>query len=403
MAAPVPPPEVTLAEDTPLREVRRRLESLLGVPATEGNRVRVLHNGDEIFPAMLAAIRGAERSVDLLTFVYWKGEVAREIARALAERARGGVAVRLLLDAVGARLIEGDLLAELADAGVAVEWFRKPWTVGPFKQNHRTHRKVLVVDGTVAFTGGVGIADEWAGDARDSTEWRDTHVQFEGPAVDGLVAAFAQNWADGDLPLCAVGAEFPAQQHHDAADGGGSIVQVARGSAGIGWSDMATVWRVIIESASTHLRIATAYFQPDDCFQQLLIDAVERGVEVDVLVPGPHIDKRVSLVAGQARYQELLKAGVRIWQFQPSMLHCKITTADGLVSLVGSANLNRRSLRHDEEVVATVLDRRVANELEQHFDADLERSERILAERWTRRPLRYRAAEAAARGLRHWL
>ena len=383
-------------------DLRRRLEALLGIPATEDNRLTVLKNGDEIFPAMLEAIRGAERTIDFLTFVYWKGDVAREFAQALAARARAGVDVRVLIDAVGGRLIDSDLLDHMADCGVHLEWFRKPvWqgqALSPWKHNHRTHRKVLICDERIGFTGGVGIAEEWCGDARDETEWRDTHVRVEGPAVDGLAASFAQNWAETGQPLLDDRDTFPEQGRP-----GDSVVQVVRGSAGPGWNDMATVFRVMIESAQARLRMMTAYFVPDDCFQQLLLDAVARGVQVDVMLPGPHADKRVCQLASESLYADLVDGGVRIWAFQPSMLHAKVMTVDGLASVVGSANMNRRSMQLDEEVVLSVLDPDVTRQLEDDFDAELPRCERISPRRWQDRPLHQKAQEKATTVIHRFL
>jgi cardiolipin synthase len=382
--------------------LRRRLEGLLGVPASEGNEITLLRNGDEIFPAMLEAIRCADRTIDFLTFVYWKGDIAQEFAHALAERARAGVRVRVLIDAIGGRLLDKGLLAHMTESGVHLEWFRKPFSIAqltsPVKQNHRTHRKVLVVDERIGFTGGVGIAEEWCGDARDESEWRDTHARVVGPAVDGLAAAFAQNWAETGHPLLTERDVFP---QHEAT--GSSIVQVARGSASLGWNDMATVFRILIESATTHLRLTTAYFVPDDTFQTLLVDARARGVVVDVLLPGPHADKRVCQLASEAIYSRLVEGGVRVWAFQPSMLHAKILTIDGIASVLGSANMNRRSMNHDEEVVLTVLDPAIAARLEADFDRDLERSERIEPRRWQDRPVHQRVQEQAAMLIRHWL
>ena len=382
-----------------VQRLRRRLEALLGIPATEGNTLELLRNGDQIFPSMLAAIREATETIDLLTFVYWKGDIAEEFARALAERASAGVRVRVLIDAVGGRLIESDLLTHMADCGVQVEWFRKPLWQGQvlsvFKHNHRTHRKVLVCDERVGFTGGVGIAEEWCGDARDESEWRDTHVRVQGPAVDGLSASFAQNWAETGAPLIDPRRTFP---DHDRGDGG-SVVQVARGSASVGWNDMATVFRLMLESARDRLQIQTAYFVPDACFQQLLLDAVERGVEVDVMLPGPHADKRVCQLASESIYSTLVEGGVRVWAFQPSMLHAKVLTMDGIAAVVGSANLNRRSMQLDEEVVLTVLDPRVARRLEADFAADLERCERIEPRRWEERPTSQKVQESATKVL----
>jgi cardiolipin synthase A/B len=385
--------------DARVRELRRRLEALLGIPATEGNALTVLRNGDEIFPAMLQAIREARRTVDFLTFVYWKGDIAQEFAMALAERARNGVVVRVLIDAIGGRLIDSNLIAHMTDCGVQVEWFRKPLYISPLKQNHRTHRKVLICDERVGFTGGVGIAEEWCGDARDETEWRDTHVRVEGPAVDGLSASFAQNWAETGHPLIEQCRTFPEHERSPS----GSVVQVARGSASVGWNDMATVFRVMIESAQERLRMMTAYFVPDDCFQQLFLDAVRRGVQVDVMLPGPHADKRVCQLASESIYSTLVEGGVRIWAFQPSMLHAKVMTVDGIASVIGSANMNRRSMAHDEEVVLSVLDPVVARRLEDDFDAELPRCVRIEPRRWQDRPLHQKVQEKATTVIHRWL
>jgi cardiolipin synthase len=384
--------------DDRVQELRRRLEALLGIPATEGNALTVLRNGDEIFPAMLSAIRESRRTIDFLTFVYWKGDIAEEFATALAERARHGVVVRVLIDAIGGRLIDSNLIDHMADCGVQVEWFRKPLRTSLLKQDHRTHRKVLICDEQVGFTGGVGIAEEWCGDARDETEWRDTHVRVEGPAVDGLSASFAQNWAETGHPLIEHCRAFPEQPKP-----GSSIVQVARGSASVGWNDMATVFRVMIESAQTRLRMMTAYFVPDECFQQLMLDAVERGVQVDVMLPGPHADKRVCQLASESIYSTLVQGGVRIWAFQPSMLHAKVMTVDGIASVIGSANMNRRSMQLDEEVVLSVLDPVVAKRLEDDFDRELDRCDRIEPRRWEDRPLHQKVQEKATTVIHRFL
>jgi cardiolipin synthase A/B len=387
-----------MSPDADLRALRRRLERLLGIPATEGNQVTVLRNGDEIFPAMLGAIRSAQRTVDFLTFVYWRGDIAREFAHALADRARAGVRVRVLLDAVGGRQMDRSLVRHMQDRGVNVQWYRKPWLISPFKQNHRTHRKLLLCDERVGFTGGVGIAEEWCGDARDAGEWRDTHVRVKGPAVDGLAAAFAQNWAESGELLFDDRDQFLG--HEPAGD---SVVLVARGSATVGWNDMSTVFRLIIETARERLRIATAYFVPDPSFEQLLVDAAERGVTVELLLPGPGADKRVCQLASESTYSRLHESGISIYNFQPSMLHAKVTTADGLVSIVGSANFNHRSMSHDEEVVLAVLDRTITAQLDRHFDDDLRRSERITPGRWQDRTLTQRAAEKATTVIHRWL
>ncbi|MFE4453392.1 phosphatidylserine/phosphatidylglycerophosphate/cardiolipin synthase family protein [Streptomyces sp. NPDC056796] len=390
-------PDDTLYAERAQR-LRRRLERLIGIAATEGNQLVPLRNGDQIFASMLDSVRGAEHTVDMMTFVYWRGDIAREFAEALSERARAGVRVRLLLDGFGSRLIEKDQLAMMDEAGVEVAWFRKPLYLSPLKQNHRCHRKVLITDEETAFTGGVGIAEEWCGDARDESEWRDTHVRVRGPAVDGLAAAFAQNWAECHNEL------FTARDRFvDATRHGDSVVQVVRGSAGFGWQDMQTLLRVVLESAEERVRLTTAYFAPDTYFIGLLCDTARRGVSVEILLPGPHTDKRVCQLAGQHHYEELVACGVKIYQYQPTMLHTKALTVDGVASLIGSTNFNRRSLEHDEEVMLAVLDREFTVALDGHFEEDVERSTLIDARRWKRRSPVQRLRETAVLPIRRWL
>ncbi|WP_225821473.1 phospholipase D-like domain-containing protein [Streptomyces naphthomycinicus] len=386
--------------DTQARKqrLRRRLERLIGVAATEGNELLPLRNGDEIFPAMLGAIRSARHTIDMMTFVYWRGQIARDFAAALADRARAGVRVRLLLDGFGAQQIERQLLDLMDDAGVQVAWFRKPVWLSPFKQNHRCHRKALIVDEHTAFTGGVGIAEEWCGDARSPQEWRDTHVRVRGPAVDGIAAAFAQNWAECHNELFDDRDRFT--EHEQA---GSSIVQVVRGSASIGWQDMQTLIRIMLMSAEERFRLATAYFAPDTYFVDLLCRTARRGVRVEILLPGPHTDQRACQLAGQHHYTRLLEAGVHIRQYQPTMMHAKIITVDSVASLIGSTNFNRRSMEHDEEVMLAVLDETFTAALDRDYEADLRHSVDIDLARWRRRTVIQRAREAAVTPVRRFL
>ncbi|WP_121745388.1 phospholipase D-like domain-containing protein [Streptomyces sp. E2N166] len=388
----------TASVDARVTPIRRRLERLIGIAATEGNALTVLRNGDEIFAAMLAGIRRAEHTVDMMTFVYWKGDIARRFAEALAERARAGVRVRLLLDGFGSRLIEAEQLRTMERAGVQVAWFRKPLYLSPLKQNHRCHRKVLVVDEETAFTGGVGIAEEWCGDARNPNEWRDTHVEVRGPAVDGVAAAFAQNWAECHDELFDDRDRFVTHPRQ-----GDAIVQVVRGSASFGWQDMQTLIRVMLESAEERVRLATAYFSPDEYFVELLCATARRGVEVEIVLPGPHTDKRVCQLAGQHYYEDLTACGVKIYQYQPTMMHAKVITVDGVAALIGSTNFNRRSLDHDEEVMLAVLNPEFTATLDDHFEADIAASTLIRAGRWKRRSAVQRVREVAVRPIRRFL
>ena len=278
----------------------------------------------------------------------------------------------------------------------AVHWFRPLHRLRPGQFNHRTHRKVLITDEAVGFTGGVGIADCWRGDARDETEWRDTHFRIEGPAVDGLRAAFLDNWAETDSGMFDEGVDrFP-----DQPQPGRAVVQCIRGASETGLSDVATLFKALLQLARQRIRVATAYFVPDDDLTARLLAAAERGVEIDILLPGPHADKRFVQLAGEREYGALLEGGVRLWNFQPSMLHAKVMTVDGCVANIGSANLNMRSVSLDEEINVVVVDDAFTTKLEEQFDEDLERSVRIEPGRWERRSSTQRVAEAVVRPIR---
>jgi cardiolipin synthase A/B len=269
----------------------------------------------------------------------------------------------------------------MEEAGCQVAWFRPVTKFRPATVNHRTHRKVLVCDERVSFSGGVGIADEWDGDARDDSEWRDTHFRLEGPATDGLRAAFLDNWVE----TCDVLFEPRVDRFPEQPRAGRSVVQVVRGTSEVGPSDITNALDALLQLAEERLWLTTAYFVPDDHFVSRLCDAAGRGVDVRILLPGPHADKRFVQLAGEASYEPLLEAGVRIWCFQPSMLHAKLLTVDGLVSMVGSANFNNRSRSLDEEVDLVVFDPDVAALLDQHLLDDLTRSRELDEDRWNGR------------------
>jgi cardiolipin synthase A/B len=377
---------------------RRALEGVIGVPATEGNRIDVLRNGDEIFPAMLDAIDAAEHTIDFLTFVYWKGSIGDEFAQRLAARARQGVRVRVLLDSYGAQSIDPSSVDVLRESGTRLEWFRPLRRLQIGEVNHRTHRKVMIVDEATAFTGGVGIADEWRGNASSPDEWRDTHFRVRGPAVDGLRAAFLDNWSECDLTLFDEAVDrFPPQPKD-----GNAITQCVRGAAETGWSDIATLFRILLQLARERVRITTAYFIPDDDLTERMCDAARRGVRVDILLPGPHIDKRFVQLASEATFDRLLAHDVHIWFFQPTMLHAKVMTVDGLLANIGSANLNTRSTQLDEEVNLVVLDSELVATLDRHFDEDLEQSKEIHRGEWRDRSLMQRGFELLAAPARRW-
>ena len=365
-----------------LERYRRALEGLLGTPATEGNRIDVLRDGVEIFPAMLEAIEQARHTVDLLTFVYWEGDIAHRMAAALCARAGDGVRVRVILDSLGARHVHNDLIEQMDDAGVLLHWFR-PLVPGQ-GPGHRTHRKVLICDEKVAFTGGVGIADEWDGSSDDETGWRETQIRVTGPAVDGLRAAFVDDWLDAEHLLFDDHDRFPKQPQD-----GSTTAMIVRSESEHGWSDGALLRHAVLELAQRRVRITTAYLAPSPEMIATLCRTAARGVQVQLIHPGPQTDKEIARLAAERVYDDLLEGGIELYEFQPTMLHAKVLTLDGLVSVVGSSNLNMRSLSHDEEVDVVMFDPDVTAILDAHTDADLERCERV-DESWNQRsPVRW--------------
>ena len=367
---------------------RQIAEGLVGIPATEGNRVDVLRNGDEIFPAMLDAINEATQTVDFLTYIYWSGDIAERFAKTLAQRARAGVRVRVLLDAVGSAIMDRQLIETMEDAGCLVERFRMPtWKV--WEADHRTHRKVLVCDERVAFTGGVGIAEEWEGNARNPSEWRDTHFRLRGPAVDGLRASFVSHWFDTGNPIFDERDQWP---RHDKV--GDAIVQVLRSPAQYDYTDMALMFRALVMLAETRIRLATAYFVPDDAFIGHLRDASQRGVTTEILVPGQYHDKRFVRAAGEERFGDLLDAGVRIYQYQQTMQHAKIMTVDRMVSFVGSANVDHRSMRLNAENNLLIINEDLTRVLDDQFTDDLRVSDQVNEGQWKDRGVVQRVAES---------
>jgi cardiolipin synthase A/B len=375
---------------------RRRLEGLLGIPATEGNTVEILRDGREIFPAMLEAIAQARHTVDLLTFVYWAGDIATQFAEQLIERARAGVRCRVILDALGARHIDEDLVGEMERAGVRVRWFRP--LVKERWPGYRTHRKVLICDERIAFSGGVGIADEWNGSSDDGTGWRETQLRVRGPAVDGLRAAFADDWIEVGGALIEAHDRFPIHSQD-----GGVTAMVVRGESEWGYSDVALLRHILVESAQERVRITSAYLSPDETVISWLGDATDRGVQVQLLVPGPQTDKEIARLAAAHVYDDLLEAGVEIFEFQPTMLHAKVMTVDGSVAVVGSSNFNERSFRHDEEVDVVLLDHHLTSLLDAQTDDDLARCDRVVPGQWNDRSLPARGLQRLVGLIDYWI
>jgi cardiolipin synthase len=338
---------------------------------------------------MIETMRGAQRSLNFLTYLYWSGEIATEIASALSEPARAGVEVNVLLDAVGSARIDRGLIRGMADAGVTLAYFRPPKPYALRRLNNRTHRKLLIADGLVGMTGGVGIAPQWTGDAQDPDHWRDTHVRVRGPVVRGLQGAFSENWleATGDV---LVGPAYLPELERASDDG---AMQVVRSTAEVGDTNVEALYFLAIACARRSLHLTSAYFVPRPAFVEALTEAAARGVDVRVLVPGTYTDKALVRQAGHSVYEQLLDGGVRIYEYRPTMIHAKTLTIDGAWSSVGSVNFDNRSFQLQDEVTLCVCSRRFAALLDEQFARDLERAEEIDGQRWNGRPLFDQVAE----------
>jgi len=376
-------------------EFNRLVEAITGAPARENNRVRTMRNGDETFPAMLEAIGSAERTVDFATYIYWTSTTADDFAEALMERARAGVEVNLLMDGWGSATIDRDLIRRVETTGVKVAFFRPPPLSSASRWNNRMHRRVLVVDGKVGFAGGVGIAEQWTGNAEDPDHWRETHVKVEGPAARDLLGAFLENWTEA-TGVVLTGRHLPELAGFE----GGARVQVTRSSSSDASTATEQLFFAAILGARHRLAITTAYFAPRRAFVDALCASAERGVDVQILVNGRPIDKHVVREAGQRSYGRLLEGGVRIFEYQKAMLHAKVLVIDDAWANVGTANMDNRSFTLNEELNVAVLDHGVVSQLGRHFQEDLEESEELDLGTWRDRPLRKRLSEYAGEVVR---
>ena len=359
----------------------RTMNVLLGPQLMPGNRAQALVNGDQIFPAMLEAIGGARSTITMETYIYWSGEIGARFTEALAERARAGVKVHVLFDAVGSGKVDKEHVRRLEAAGVEVRKYNPLRWHSIARMNNRTHRKILVVDGRVGFTGGVGIGDEWTGDAQDPAHWRDTHFRVEGPAVAQMQAAFVENWIE-TTGVVLHGAEyFPVLRR-----AGREIAQFFVSSPGGGGESMQLMYMLSIAAARKSIRLSASYFVPDDNEVRMLAAAAKRGVKVQIIVPGEHIDSEVVRRASRASWGELLRAGVTIHEFAPTMYHVKVMIVDDLWVSVGSTNFDTRSFSTNDEANLNVYDRAFAAAQARIFAADLARSRRVALEDWEKRP-----------------
>ena len=379
-------------------QFERSMGSLLGPPLVGGNVVIPLRNGDQIFPAMLAAIRSAQHTITFETYIYWSGQVGEEFASALAERARAGVKVHLLVDWVGSDKMDSTLLNQMTDAGVVLKRYHPIRWYTLSRLNNRTHRKILVVDGKIGFTGGVGVADLWMVNAQDKDHWRDSQFQLTGQAVAQMQAAFLDNW------MKTTGEVLHGPEYFPALDSlGGVVAQMFRSSPGEGSESVRLMYLLSIASARQSILLSASYFIPDDLSVATLVAARKRGVKIQIIVPGPLIDAEITRKASRARWGPLLESGIEIYEYMPTMFHCKIMVVDTLWTSVGSTNFDNRSFRLNDEANLNVLDRDFALTQVSDFDADLKRSRRITLEMWRNRPWHQKVMEHATALLRSQL
>ena len=389
---PTPEYKMTNPDELPPNDSERFLEIIEALTDAELNRtgnLQVLTNGDEFYPAELAAIRGASRSVNLEAYIFQKGEIAKHYVQALADRARAGIKVNLVLDAFGSAGMSKSFLSPLLDAGGRVSWYNGPSWYRLMHMDNRTHRELMIVDGQIGFIGGAGCADQWYQGTNGNPRWRDSAVRLEGEAVCNLQATFAENWLSTSGELLVGEDYFPSIQCEHPL-----ISMVVNSTPTIGGSTRARIlFQLLLASARRSISITTPYFLPDKSLMQQLCRAVNRGLRVRILVPGRKSDHMVTRSTSRAGYGGLLKAGAEVYEYQPSMIHAKILCIDDLWVVIGSTNFDNRSFGINDEVNLAVRDRVVTMRFERDMALDLDQSRRISLDEWKHRPVTERATE----------
>ncbi|HZH85346.1 MAG TPA: cardiolipin synthase, partial [Phototrophicaceae bacterium] len=376
-------PEIVVGEPSFFRTIEAHTDA----PIVAGNRIEVLLNGDETFPTMLRDIRAAKSTITFAQYLYEGGSIARDIAQAFAERCRAGVKVNVLLDDYGAGSAPADIIDIMKQGGCEVEYFRRvdaagivfPWKL--LRYDYRSHRRVLVIDGKIGFTGGYGISDAWTGDGRTPDHWRDTNVRIEGPVVIFLQAAFAESWLE------ATGIAIGGENYFPRLNPVGNITgQIVKSSPTGGSFQNYMLFLLSINSAKKSILITNPYFMPDDVMTEALVKAAGRGVSVEILLPG-EIDSQITYTVSRSHYGPLLLGGVHIYEYKASLLHAKTIVVDGVWSTIGSTNFDNRSFALNQEINLTIYNREVAQRLERIFADDLKYSEPISYEQWQSRSL----------------
>jgi cardiolipin synthase len=368
--------------DSTSEDFVRVLESTLQTTMTQGNGVEVFTDGSNFYPAMLEAIRNARETINFECYIFRHGAIGSQFVEALSERARQGVGVRLVLDAIGSLGTFRKIAGPLRAAGCQVELYQRITWWGLGRLNNRTHRELLVVDGRVAFAGGAGVADWWAVPLHGKPRWRDMMLRFEGPVVSDIQGIMAENW----LECC--GEILTGPETYKARHPTGTTTAFAVKSSP---SDRATssrvLFQILIESSNQEICITTPYFLPDKAFREAFLRTASRGVAIRIVLPGAQTDQHWVRLASRRLYGQLLKAGIKIYEYQPGMTHVKSLEVDGLWSAIGTTNFDNRSFEHNDEVNVVVRDRRVAARLRRDFEADIARSHEVGLREWQRRPI----------------
>lgn len=373
----------------------RSLRGLVPLWTTENNCIRLLKNGDEAFPAMLEAVRNARHTITFENYVYWSGEIGDRFARLFADKAREGVRVHLVLDWVGAHSMDQEALQKMRDAGADIHIYHRPKFGLMHLLNHRTHRRELVVDGRIAFTGGVGLGDDWQGDGDSEGCWRDNHYQIEGPVVAGVQSSFMDNWLKSSGEILDHPHYFP-----ELNPAGDHFAGILSGSPGERISSGRLMLLMFLQAARKSIRIQQAYFVPDDTLLNSLVEAANRGVKVELLLPDEQIDFAAVRWASRSLWGPLLEAGVTIHEYQPAMTHVKLMLVDDEWIIAGSGNFDYRSLYRNDEIYLVIKDPELAAEHITQFKKDCQESRHIALEQWRNRPLREKALDRLARVLR---
>ena len=345
------------------------------------NRVDILTNGAQFYPAMRDAILAAEQSVNIEAYIFQPGEAADMLVEALIARAQAGVEVRVVLDAIGSSYLRNSAATRLAAHGCRVAFYQPITWYRLHRLNNRTHRELLVVDGTVAFTGGAGVADWWYKPVNGPT-WRDTMARIEGPVAAAMQGTFAENWLETCGEILTGPRHWPALEPAGKAD-----AMLVKSSPADRSTPSRVVFQMLIEGAVSSIDIATPYFLPDRSFRRALVRAARRGVQVRVVVPGQHTDQRWVRLASRRMYRELLEGGVRMFEYRPSMTHVKTVIVDSVWVMIGTTNIDNRSFEHNDELNVAFREHGVAARLCHDFDADLAASDEVTLDLWIARPL----------------